>query len=312
MPQPRPKPNRLKAARPEDKARTFFLDGLSAGIKTGNFPFYFGQVMVATDPDNAGRIKVRIPLIDDVIYQAENGTKGDDSAKDNNLPWCIPANTRFINTPEVNSIVLVGLFNSDKKYNGRVWFTAIEELSSTDIFDPARLTRENGTWEDAENNIETSYDATPGLRNRAAWADRSSVVNYKVGLRGKNKNKLLFDQSMTTLVQNEDEREEAKLELAKNSLLTAQYINILSNLSDNKYSAVFAEPLFSHIEKIHSLIENILTILMSSPGMLGQIPVTANPSFASQSQIKLQQLKSDFRTKLNPENKGKSKYIKIN
>jgi hypothetical protein len=268
--------------------------------------------MVATDPDNAGRIKVRIPLIDDVIYQAEDGRKGDDTTKDNSLPWCIPANTRFINTPEVNSIVLVGLFNSDKKYNGRVWFTAIEELSSTDLFDPARLTRENGTWEDAENNIETSYDATPGLRNRAAWADRSTVTNYKVGLRGKNKNKLLFDQSMTTLIQNEGEREEAKLELAQHSLLTAQYINLLSNLSDNKYSAVFAEPLFSHLEKIHSLIENILTILMSSPGMLGQIPVTANPSFASQSQLKLQQLKSDFRTKLNPENKGKSKYIKLN
>ena len=306
----RPKPNRLISAHPQDKVRTYLLDSIKSGVESGNFPFYFGQVMISLDPKNAGRIKVRIPLIDDIYYKEEDGRKLDDSSIDSELPWCIPASNRLFHVPEVNSIVLVGLFNDQKFYNGRVWFSAIEGLSSLDVFSPERLTKENSEWENAEDNIETFYDATPGLRNRAAWNARQSTINYQVGLRGKDKNKLLLDQGKTTLIQNEGENNEAKLELAVTSQLIAQYINILSSKSDQKFEPVFARPLFDHLTKIQNLLSTILTILSTSPGTIGITPVVSNPGFAS-CQSTMTTLQTDL-VNLKKPGEGFSKFIKIN
>lgn len=323
----RPKPNRLTSARPQDKVRTYLLDSMKGGVKSGNFPFYFAQVMVATDPENAGRIKVRIPLIDDIYYKGDDGKKSDDSSADRDLPWCIPASNRLFHVPEVNSIVLVGLFNNQKSYNGRVWFSAIEGFSSLDIFSPERLSRENSDWENAEDNIETFYDATPGLRNRAGWTARQSTINYPVGIRGKSKNKLLLDQNKTTLIQNEGENDESKLELAATSLLMAQFIKILSSKSDQKFEPVFARPLFDHLVKIQNLLTTLLTTLSVSPGMITSalvaatlvpipplppsiIPILPNPAIASLLST-MTTLQTDLANLMLP-GEGSSKFIKIN
>jgi len=306
---PRPKPNRLTSSNPQDKLRTFLVDSLTSGQSTYNFPFFLGQVVNSKDPLNANRIQVRIPLIDDVFYlNEENGLIEDDSLKDKELPWCISSNNRFINTPENNSIVLVALFNRDNPFSGRVWLTAFEELSNQSLF--SKLGKESFDWNNAEDTIETAYDSTPGLRNKEGWKERSYDVNYKVGIRGKNKNKLLFDKDVTVLVQNEGLNNESKIELGDSMKLKSKSFEILSSLSNENFSPVFAEPLFNHLDRLESCINQILVTLISSPGVAAGTPVVANPVFGS-IKTNLIQIKQDL-AQLKLAGKGKSRYIKIN
>jgi hypothetical protein len=206
--QPRPKKSRLSAANPRNKIRSFLIDSMSSGTDLSNFPFFLGQVMNSDDPENGNRLQIRIPIIDDIFYTDENGKKVDDSKYDSDLPWCMPPNNRFINTPENNSVVLVALFNRNTPYNGRVWITAFEELSNLNVFDVDKLVRDSVDWDNAENVIETAYDNSPGLRGRETWKARNSTINYQVGIKGKDKNKLLFDKEKTILIQNEETQNE--------------------------------------------------------------------------------------------------------
>src|SRR5437764_451303 len=73
--------------------------------------FYHGIVINNNDPLNANRVKVRIPLIDDTIYVNKTKDEGDLL-----LPWCIPANRNFVQTPENNSIVIVAIMDPKVPY----------------------------------------------------------------------------------------------------------------------------------------------------------------------------------------------------
>jgi len=306
----KPKKSRLANNDAANKLRTYLADSMSAGVEAGNFPFFLGQVMNSNDPQNANRLQIRIPLIDDVFYLNEEGIKIDDSSLDSELPWCMPSNNHFINTPENNSIVLVALFNKKTPYNGRVWFTAFEELSNKSIFDVIKLAKESFDWDNAESVIETAYDSSPGLRNREVWKNRNFSINYPVGIKGKDKNKLLLDKGKTTLIQNEGTNQESKLELTENVNIKGKNINLLSTQSNESFSPVFAEPLYEHLENLENLIEQIIKALVISPGNANGTPVIANPSFSinltrlQQLKVKLQQLKSP--------GQGKSGFMKIN
>jgi len=306
----RPKKSRLYNADPKGKLRSFLVDGMASGTDNSSFPFFLGQVMNSIDPENVNRIQVRIPIIDDIFYINDDGVKVDDESYDSELPWCMPSDNHFINTPENNSVVLVALFNRNTPYNGRVWITAFEELSNKNLFDVSKLKKESFDWENAENTIETAFDNSPGLRGREAWKQRSYDINYKVGIKGKDKNKLLLDQGKSILIQNEGTSDESKIELTSDMNMKAKNFTLLSSQSNEKFEPPFAKPLYDHLEEIEDLIEQILRTLIISPGMAGQVPVVANPTFNTnltslmQLKVKLAQLKQP--------GKGKSAFIKIN
>jgi len=308
--QPRPKKSRLTAANPRNKIRSFLIDSMSSGTDLSNFPFFLGQVMNSDDPENGNRLQIRIPIIDDIFYTDENGKKADDSKYDSDLPWCMPSNNRFVNTPENNSVVLVALFNRNTPYNGRVWITAFEELSNLNVFDVDRLIRDSFDWDNAENVIETAYDNSPGLRNREAWKERSYKINYQVGIKGKDKNKLLFDKEKTILIQNEGTQNESKIELTSDIDMKAKKFSFLSSQSNEKFSPPFAEPLYDHIKKIQNSLNQIVNTLLLSPGTVAQAPVIANPNFST---IKTSLLQLDLELEqLKLAGQGKSAFTKIN
>jgi len=183
--------NRTANTNPKDLLTTKLLDKIREGYS--NLPtFHFGQVIMSSDPQNANRLKVRVPLIDDIFYYDTNGVL-QDGIGDDELPWCISSNNRFINTPENGSVVLVGFFLTDTPYNGRFWISAIEELSGTDLFDSKSLVEETTSkaWQNAEDNIEIEFNSSPELRGRKAIKSKSKTTHYPVGIRGKDNNKLL-------------------------------------------------------------------------------------------------------------------------
>jgi len=250
--------------------------------------FYFGQVMVNKDDKNANRVKVRIPLIDDILYKDVTKEVGDSS-----LPWCIPFNGRFVSTPENNSIVAVILSDPKTPFFGRIYIDAITELTATDLFE--RLTPEEqalSNWLNVQDALDINI-GTP-IDN----IDAKANINYKVGIRGKGKNKLVFDKDETLLTQNhKDKNKESFLKLAENSQLeTADKIDIISKKGKNKkYHPVFDTTLFEYLEKQNRMIQKIVMLLNTIPAISPQGgPCTAGPQ-ASQLISEFVSLKAELK-----------------
>jgi hypothetical protein len=305
--------NRISATRPEDVVKTNISDLISGADKVGTGRvFYLGQVVDSNDPDNGNRLRVRIPMIDDVYYlnDSQNLTKTEGHDK---LPWCIPSNTRFIDTPENGSVVLVGLFDPANPYQGRMWLNSFTKLEAKELFDSKKLSEEeNEGWKNAELAIELNYGNTPGVNDRPTFKTRERKINYQVGVRGKDNNMLLFDEKKTTIVQNYKTREETIVELTENFELMTDKIKFLSKNNQMRHEPVFADPLFNFMQQQLALIGQIVTILSTMPGIspfLG-LPVLPNPASASAVSA-YSQLMSDFATLRLPD-KGKSANIKIN
>lgn len=309
------KQNRISVSRPETFLSGRVGDLLSGAEKNGiNRVFYFGQVIDSEDPDNANRIRVRIPLIDDAFYYNDSGELTNTEGHDK-LPYCIAAHGRYVESPENGSVVLVGLMDPSSPFAGRIWFAASNELSSTDLFDKERLNEEidsNTAWENVEESIGVNYNNTPGKGNRSSIQSKKKKVNYKVGLRGKDKNKLLFEEGKTTLVQNEGENnDESKIELTEKFISNAKEFEFLANQSNKKHQPVFADPLFTFMQSQLNLLNQIITLLNTSPGTTTYpgSPVSPSPS-APSIQASYQKLTLDF-NKLKQKGEGHSKYITI-
>lgn len=306
--------NRISTSRAEDLVRTKLSDLMSQRSEKNARPFHLGQVIDSADPKNANRLKVRIPLLDDVFYTDDQGNVKD-SIGDDKLPYCVPANGRFIDTPENGCVVLVGLLDPEKPYTGRIWFTAMTELNVKDIFDVSRLGDElldKDAWKNAEDSLEVKYNNTPGLRDRPTLKSKTKKTNSPTGVRGKNKNKLLFDKDKTTLIQNEGENKESKLELTENVVLMGKELEILSSQSSSKQSPVFADPLFKFMQEQLNLIKSIINILTTTVGIdsFTSAPITGTPAAATLT-ASYAQLLAKFNTLKQP-GQGSSKYIKIN
>ena len=296
------KPARVTSAYPEDLLRNAMFKNISPPAETlASYPFHFAQV-TEVDETN-GRIKARIPLIDR------------DITDDNDLPWCLPTSNRFIELPEVNSVVILGTFNTLNTNIIRFWFAAINEKATKDLFDATRLVEEfdknKEVWDNLSNVSNITYGWLPGQQGRGYTDAKIKKINYKVGIRGKGKNYLLFDKDITTLVQNKGASNESKLELTDKAALNAKNIDLLSTSSKKEHRPVFADPLFSHLDKINTMLKTIMTILSTTPGYYyGVLPCTPN-AMSSQLTGQYAQLTVGLNQLKQPDG-GKSKYIKIN
>jgi len=285
-----------------------------------NQSFYFGDVIDSVDDENGNRLRVRIPILDDVFYYDDQGNM-QEKIGDDLLPWCVPFDSRFIHTPENGSVVLVVLFNPDTPFLGRMWFAPFSGNSqNNEIFNVERLKEEvvnKRAWELAEKNSGVRYNFSPTNSNRKEVDTKKKKINYKIGIRGKSKNKLLFDEKSTTLVQNENDSNESKIVLDEKAKITSKEIDILSTNSKKKENPVFAKPMFQYETKLLTIIQAILTTLSSVPALstgpaclVPSSPLTPNPAFNTiLSQVI--QLKSELE-KLKLPGNGSSKYITIN
>src|ERR1039458_8380263 len=152
-------PNRITSSRPHDMIKTTIADHATGLVSNKtNRTFYLGQVVDSNDPQNANRIRVRIPTLDDTFFLNEQGQL-DATSGIELLPWCVPSQTRLVETPENGAVVLLALFDPEAPFHGRVWFNVIDQLSGTDLFDPTRLTEEltNGAWDNVEKAINVTY-----------------------------------------------------------------------------------------------------------------------------------------------------------
>lgn len=309
------KQGRIATSRPEDLVKTKITD-MIVGNNTGkNRTFYFGQVVDSVDPKNSNRMRVRIPLLDDVFYLDDSGQLSEDAGHDK-LPFCISAHGRYVEMPENGTVVLVGLMDPSNPFLGRVWFTAVEDLSDTDLFDPARLIEESDpavAWPNIESATNVRYNNTPGVRGRAAIQSKEKQTNFKVGIRGKNKNKILLDEDKTTIIQGEGEDTESSIEVAENLKIHASdEIEILSDKNSNSYGPMFGAPNYTFQQSLLDLINQIVTLLTTSPATTTYpgSPCSPAPSAAA-IQAAYQRLSADFK-KLKRAGEGASKQIKIN
>lgn len=306
---------RIPTSRPEDLVKTKITDMIVSGSSPGkNRTFYFGQVVDSIDPKNANRMRVRIPLLDDVFYLDDKGQLSETAGHDK-LPYCISAHGRYVEMPENGTTVLVGLMDPSNPFLGRVWFTAVEELSDTDLFDKSRLKEEpdpSVAWPNVEKAVNVRYNNTPGVRGRAAIQSKKKQTNYKVGIRGKSKNKVLLDEKKIVIMQDEGESTESSIEVAKNLLIHASdEIEILSDKNSNKYAPMFGDPNYKFQQSLLSLINQIVTLLNSSPGTGNLGYPVAPAASAAAIQVAYQKLNVDFK-KLKQKGQGHSKQIKIN
>jgi len=308
-----PKTNRITASRPKDNAKARLTDTI-LGDRSAAPPrvFHYGQVIDSKDPKNANRLRIRIPLIDDGLYTNDSGVV-EDSIGDDKLPWALASNGRGVDTPENGTVVVVALFEPLNPQAGRIWITAVPEMSDKDIFDKDRLLDElnQNKWKNAESAVGVKFNSSPELRNRPSIPSKSRVVNYPTGIRGKDKNKLLFDKATTTLVQNEgDQTNESKVVLTEKMFLGAKTFEVIANQSTQKQTPVFADPLFQYLSQLENIIDQTIIVLNTMPSLwMASVPNTPNPQMGTilgqwqQVKLKLQQIKII--------GNGHSKYITI-
>lgn len=308
------KPSRFQSARPADTIKTKITDLTIGHDKAGlKRTFFYAQVIDSVDPQNANRIRVRIPLLDNPYYTDENGKLTETGGNDS-LPFCIPAHGRIIDTPENGSVVLVALMDPSNPFLGRIWFSAVPELSSKDIFDVDRLADEDvsNAWANAEEAINVKYNNTPGRNGRPTLKSKTKQTNDKVGIRGKGKNKVLLEKDKTSITQNEGvNQKETLIELSENLKMLSQEFEILSNKSNKKLHPVFDKPLWTFMQSQLNLLNQIVVLLNSSPGTGNLGYPVAPAATAAAIQVAYNKLKVDF-AKLKQDGEGHSKYITIN
>lgn len=274
--------------------------------------FKLGYVVDNNDPENANRIKVRIPLVDDGFFVKENNEKNSGISK---LPWCVPNNKQFINTPELNTVVIVAVFDIENPFIGRIWIDGFMNLSAKDLFSTQNLgtsLTKTPSWQNAQDSLRRTFDATPGIGRAQEYPEQSSTTkDIRVGIKGKDKNSVVLDKGKTTITQNQEQNTESKIELTKDiQVLSSDLIKILSSKSNTQEKPVFASYVHEYNEALHSLLKAIVQILSTNPGTSTSPGTPVKPATASAS----------LRAKLNNlaqkqqelKNGGTSKYLSIN
>jgi hypothetical protein len=305
--------DRIRHNDPQGLISTHIIDSKTSSHITPNTVFHFGQVISVKDKNNTNRIKVRIPLIDDVLYNDDKGNY-DRTIGDSRLSWCIPAQSRVVDTPEVNSVVLVALLNSKKPYNGRIWFSSIKFESNKEIFENCTPEGEGiKAWEEVEKNVGFAQDNYPTKRGNKI-PNKNSSINFLVGIKGKSNNKLLFDEKETLLIQDEGKRSEAKLILSKLIELKGRKIDVLSTNSSKTHRPVFADPLFSYLMEVQTILLQISTLLTTKPGLV-ILPIPGSPIGPSPEAPAIAAATTNAQkslAQLQIPGRGKSQFIKIN
>lgn len=293
--------SRILAGNFEDALRAKLVNSTIANESLHSRIFYFGQVISNSDPKNLNRIKIRIPTIDDVFYVGKTKDEGDAS-----LPWSLPISHRFIDIPEVNTIIIVAIFDTKTPYYGRVYFDTVTEVSSTDIFN--RVTPEINslsTWE----NVETAYNININKPKPNAYDAKQNVI-YNTGIRGKGKNKILFAKDFTLWIQNEgDSQNESSIKQSQNiDIDSSDLINITSKKGGTRYHPIFHTPLYNYLSIMNQTIQKIIILLNTIPAKSPSGACIPGPN-AKQLINQLQKMSSEF-SKFR--NIGNSKKITIN
>lgn len=288
----------------EDSLRAKLLNNTIYHESIHSRVFHFGQVIKNTDPQNINRVQVRIPIIDDVFYVSKTKEQGDAA-----LPFCFPISHRFIDIPEVNSIVIVSVLDPKTPYYGRVFFDTITELSTADIFN--RTTPEANslsTWDNVEKGYNIKLNSKP--TNPSSF-DAKANVDYRTGIRGKGKNKFELQQTSSIWTQNEgDSNNYSFIQLTNNiDIKGANNLNITSvQGKSTNYHPVFHSPLYDYLKSNIQMIQKIVLLLNTVPAISPVGPCTAGPS-ATTLTTQLESLVQDFQ-KL--KSQGNSEKIFIN
>ena len=292
--------NRITGSNQEDSLRARLVNQIIEKEGLHSRIYYFGQVISNEDPKNLNRIRVRIPVIDDVYYV--DGTKEEGDAR---LPLCVPISHRFIDVPEVNSIVIVSIFDTKTPGYGRIYFDTITELSDTDIFN--RVTPEINSLSDFDA-LEKVFGIRINKPKKNSY-DTKDNVKYQLGIRGKGKNKFMLNKEDSVWTQNEGTQDESRITLSKNIALNASdLIDILSTKGTNKYHPVFDQPTFDYFASLNGLLKKIITLLNTVPAISPTGPCMPGKS-APQLMADLQKLATDFKKY---RSNGSSKKITIN
>lgn len=257
--------NKLQSVNIVDKVKKSIADNLLKTPEKMNHIFEWG-VVVAYDEENANRIKVRIPILDDHFFKSKNV---DDDIK--KLPWCVPSNKRIIETPEVGSIVLVGLFSIQDVFNGRIWFDVIDYVDSNVKDDDVKRLDVNPTgkkaWEEMEKVVKRKYNVAPGVRNSDEYKTKNQKAVKKVILKGKSKNALIFDEKSTKIIQNKGDKEESFIDVTENvEVSSSDHIKILSKKSTRKEKPIFAQNFIDLFQKVLDFNQSLVQLLGAGAG----------------------------------------------
>jgi len=257
--------NKLQGVNIVDKVKKSIADNLLKTNEKMNHIFEWG-VVVAYDEENANRIKVRIPILDDHFFKSKNVE--DDIKK---LPWCVPSNKRIIETPEVGSVVLVGLFSIQDVFNGRIWFDVIDYVDSNVKDDDVKRLDVNPTgkkgWEEMEKVVKRKYNVAPGVRNGDEFKTKNQKAVKKVILKGKSKNALILDEKSTKIIQNKGDKEESFIDVTENvEVSSSDHIKILSKKSTRKEKPIFAQNFIDLFQKALDFNQFLVQLLAAGAG----------------------------------------------
>lgn len=301
--------NKLQGVNIPDKLKKSVSEALLKTSEKLNHVFQWG-IVVAYDEENANRIKVRIPILDDHFFKSKNIEE--DIKK---LPWCVPSNKRLIETPEVGSVVLVGLFSIQDVFNGRIWFDVIDFADSNIPDDDVKRLDVNPTgkkgWEEMEKVVKRKYNVAPGVRNAEEYKTRNQKPLKKVTVKGKSKNALIFDVKSTKIIQNKGDKEESFIDVSENVEVSASdHIKILSKKSSRKEKPIFAQNFIDLFQKTLEFNQLLVQLLSAGAGntTVEGTPITPSTQVPSlvQKQIAIQNEFEKFKQK------GVSENIDIN
>lgn len=296
--------NRITGSNTEELIKSKQVNAIIPNESLNTRVLYFAQVIENEDPQNLNRIKCRIPHVDDDFYVGKKKDEGDAA-----LPWCIPTSNRFLDVPEVNSIVMVAVFDTKVPHFGRMYFDSFSDLTATEYFE--RLSPEDkllSNFDLIEDIFKIQLNSKP---KTSGEYNAKAKINYKTGIRGKGKNKVLLDEKTVEIVQNFDEEDKlTSIKLTEDvDIHSSDIINIKSKKGrSTTYNPVFDDPLFSYLSDVNNTIKKIIMVLTSVPAISPAGPCTMGPS-AGQLINELTTLAQKFQ---NFKKTGSSEKININ
>lgn len=175
--------------------------------------FFKGIVLSNNDPNDAGRIKVRIKGVDDSIVDGE-------------LPFCFPMLQKFFHvTPKVGEVVFILIPSAKNPYSDRVFFGPI-------VSQPQMLFKD------------TYLDGATSMLNSGFMREKpspSSIPENKgvspnkedVAIQGRDNSDLIFKPNEVIIRAGKFDLNTAKGEIPKFNLVNPSYIQVKHNLNLN-------------------------------------------------------------------------------